>query len=207
MSQKAIQQIQEADQALQAAEPIPFPLPAVGLEAVIVGGFLGIEKTDWVFPGLRERVGAVLRNCPVERLVDGHAGARPYRIAPISTAPSTRLLQACGVAMGLAEEGDSAQAHVLCFVGQGAASTGAFYEALNLAGLHQLNLIILAHRRNLSAEESPLAPQVSGDLASKAEAFGLQSTQVDGTSSAAVKKAVAAARKKGGPHLIEALLD
>ncbi len=207
MSQKAIQQIQEADQALQASEPIPFPLPAVGLEAVIAGGFLGMEKTDWVFPGLRERVGAVLRNCPVERLVDGHAGARPYRVAPISTAPSTRLLQACGVAMGLTEEDGSAQDHVLCFVGQGAASTGAFYEALNLAGLHQLNLIILAHRRNLSAEESPLAPQVSGDLASKAEAFGLQSPQGDVPSPPAVKKAVTAARKKGGPHLIEALLD
>jgi len=207
VSQKAIQQVKAADQALQASDPIPFPLPAAGLEAVIAGGFLGIEKTDWVFPGLRERVGAVLRNCPVERLVDGHAGARPYRIAPVSTAPSTRLLQACGVAMGLAEDDSSEQGHVLCFVGQGAASTGAFYEALNLAGLHQLNLIILAHRRDLSAEESPLAPQVSGDLASKAEAFGLQSTQVDGTNSAAVKKAVTAARKQGGPHLIEALLD
>ncbi len=200
MSQKTLNQIREADAALQAAEPVPFPLPAVGLEAVIAGGFLGVEKTDWVFPGLRERVGAVLRNCPVERLVDGHAGARPYRIAPVSTSASTRLLQACGVAMANREDA------VICFVGQGAASTGAFYEALNLAALHNLNLIVLAHSRDLSADGSPLSPQVAGGMCSKAKAFGFATKSVDGTKFDAVKNAVAQARKSGGPQFIEATL-
>jgi len=201
MSSKALDQVKDADAALQAANPIPFPLPAAGLEALIAGGFLGVEKTDWVFPGLRERIGGVLRGCPVERLVDGHAGARPYRIAPVSTSASTRLLQACGVAM--ASKDDS----VLCFVGQGAAATGAFYEALNLAGLHKLNLIVLAHSRDLSAEGSPLAPQVAGDLSSKAASFGLATQSVDGTDAKAVEKAVSKARSAGGPHLIEAALS
>jgi pyruvate dehydrogenase E1 component alpha subunit len=200
MSSKALSQVKAADAAIQGADPIPFPLPATGLEAVIVGGFTGVEKTDWIFPGLRERVGGVLRNCPVESLIDGHAGARPYRIAPVSTSASTRLLLACGVAMASKEN------HVLCFVGQGAAATGAFYEALNLAALHQLNLIVLAHSRDLSAEGSPLAPQVAGDLVSKAASFGLGTQSVDGTDAKAVKKAVAKARKSGGPHLIEASL-
>jgi TPP-dependent pyruvate/acetoin dehydrogenase alpha subunit len=199
VSSTALQQIKTADAALQEASPLPFPLPATGLEAIIAGGFLGMKKTDWVFPGLRERVGGVLRNCPIERLVDGHAGARPYRLAPISTSPSTRLLQACGVAMA---ENNT----VLCFVGQGAGATGAFYEALNLAGLHQLNLIILAHSRDLSADASPLAPQVAGGLLNKAEAFGLSATQVSGSDVEAIQKAVTKARKAGGPHLIEAVL-
>lgn len=197
MNQDPVQDIKSADAALSAADPSPFPLPATGLEAVIAGGFLGMKKTDWIFPGLRERVGGVLRNCPIERLADGHAGARPYRLAPVSTSASTRLLQACGVAMA---DNNS----VLCFIGQGAGATGAFYEALNLAALHQLNLIILAHSRDLSAEGSPLAIQVAGGLRSKAAAFGLSTSQVKSTDFTAIQKAVAKARKTGGPHLIEA---
>ena len=202
MSQEPTDQVLEANALLETKNPLPFPLPIQGIEAVVAGGFSGVEKTDWVFPGLRERLGAVLRGCPVERLVDGHAGARPYRVAPVSTSASTRLLQACGVAM--TQEDDSA---VLCFVGQGAAATGPFYEALNLAALHQLDLIVLAHRRDLSSVDAPLGPQVAGSLASKAESFGLSSTTVDGRNFQAVKDAVSAARKAGGPHLIEALLD
>jgi pyruvate dehydrogenase E1 component alpha subunit len=96
---------------------------------------------------------------------------------------------------------------VLCFVGQGAAATGPFYEGLNLAALHQLNVIVLVHRRDLSAPESPLSPQVAGSLAAKAQSFGIASSTVDGSDFDAVKNAVASARKSGGPHLIEALLD
>lgn len=199
MSSNALQQIKNADAELRGANPLPFPLPAAGLEAIIAGGFLGMKKTDWVFPGLRERIGGVLRNCPIELLVDGHAGVRPYRLAPVSTSPSTRLLQACGVAM-------ADNNAVLCFIGQGAAATGAFYEALNLAGLHQLNLVILVHSRDLSAEGSPLAPQVAGGLLNKAEAFGLSATRVSGSDLKAIQKAVEKARKAGGPHLIEAVL-
>ena len=202
MSQSPTQQVLEASALLQTQNPLPFPLPVDGIESLVAGGFSGIEKTDWVFPGLRERVGAVLRSCPVERLVDGHAGARPYRVAPVSTSASTRLLQACGVAM--AHDSEDA---VLCFVGQGAAATGPFYEGLNLAALHQLNVIVLVHRRDLSAPESPLSPQVAGSLAAKAQSFGIASSTVDGSDFDAVKNAVASARKSGGPHLIEALLD
>ena len=202
MSLTPTEQVLEASAFLQTQDPVPFPLPVEGIESLVAGGFSGIEKTDWVFPGLRERIGAVLRSCPVERLVDGHAGARPYRVAPVSTSASTRLLQACGVAM--AEEADSA---VLCFLGQGAAATGSFYEALNLAALHQLNVIVLTYRRSLSSSDSPLCPQVAGSLASKAESFGISSFTIDGRDFEAVKNAVAKARKTGGPHLIEAVLD
>ena len=200
MTHNEIETIRQADADLAAAQPLPFPLSSRGLESFIAGGFIGIEKTDWVFPGLRERVGAVLRNCPTDRLVDGHAGARPYRVAPVSTSPSTRLLQACGVAMVHRDEA------VLCFIGQGAAATGNFYEALNLAALHELNLIVLARTQDLSGEESPLATQVADDLASKAKSFGIRSTKVDGTNFEAVVEAVSAARQKGGPHLIEAAI-
>ncbi len=195
----AIETLRGADAALTAAGPAPFPLPVAGLEAVVAGGFLGVERTDWVFPGLRERVGAVLRGCPVERLVDGHAGARPYRVGPVSASPAARLLHACGVAMARPDEA------VLCFIGEGSASYGALHEALNLAALRGLRVIFLASRWPLG-EDAPLGPQLAGSLVEIARAHGVEADTVEGEDALDVREAVAAARARSGPSLIEAFL-
>lgn len=194
--------IKEASAALSALSPTPYDLPTAGIEAVIAGGFDGMLKGDWVFAGLRERIGVVLRGCPVERLENGFAGAKPYRLAPVSTSPAARMLHACGMSMAKGEK-DS----VLCFIGQGSAATGDFHEALNLATLHKLNVIFLAHSWDLSAPESPLAKQTSVSLASMAKAYGIKGVMVDGADERRVRLAVSSARKKGGPQLIEAQID
>jgi len=203
----ALHQVREAgdwlcDQAGTGNRTVPYPLPVRGLEAVIAGGFLGIERKDWVMPGLRERCGAVLRNCPTERLLDPATGARPYRVAPVSSSPAARMLQACGLAMALRDE----DAAVLCFIGQGSASYGAFHEALNLAALHKLRVIFLAHSWNLDAPGSPLARQLAGALSAHALAYGIKGAAVDGGLVTDVLSAVTDARAAGGPRLIEARL-
>jgi len=169
-----VRQLHEADAALCALDPVPFPLPLGRRAAAVAGAWSGLEASDWVVPGLRERVGAVLRGCSVERLVDGHAGARPYKVAPVSASPAARMLHACGLAMA---DRDRA---VLCFLGEGSASYGELHEALNLAALHQLRVIFLAVREDLSAEGSPLAPQLAADLVELAQAYGVQARGVDG---------------------------
>ena len=195
----ALEQVRAADVELASTDPIPFALPARGLEAVITGGFLGMERSDWIFPGLRERTGAVLRGCPIERLRDGHAGARPYRVAPVTTSAGARMLHACGLAA--ADKGS-----VLCFIGQGSAATGSFHEALNLAALRSLPVVFLCHAWDLSAPDSPLPPQVAGSLSAKAIAFGIQARTVDGGLITEVLSAVSEARAQGGPAFIEARL-
>jgi len=196
---QAMEAVRAADERLAGLEPVPWALPARGLEAVIAGGVRGVERTDWIFPGLRERVGAVLRGCPVERLIDGHAGARPWRVAPVTASPAARLLHACGLAM--ARPHDAA----LCFLGQGGASYGALHEALNLAALRGLDVIFLATRYALD-EGAPVGPQVAGSLAEKAAAYGIAAIEVDGADAALVAQAVSEARAAGGPHFIEAHL-
>ncbi len=195
----ALSLIRETDQALQAARTLPLPVPAQGLEAVIAGGFLGIEKTDWVIPGLRERLGVVLRGCPTERLVDGHAGARPWRVAPVTTSPAARMLHACGLAMANPKDA------VLCFLGEGSASCGAFHESLNFAALHHLRVIFLAHAWQ-RGQDAPYAEQLSGTLSHHALAFGIQARKVDGGLLSEVLSAVSNARAAGGPRFIEAHL-
>ena len=194
--------IKEASAALSTLSPTPFDLPTAGIEAVIAGGFSGMKKGDWVFAGLRERVGVVLRGCPIERLENGFAGAKPYRLAPVSTSPAARMLHACGMSMA---KGDDS--HVLCFIGQGSAATGEFHEALNLAALHGLNVVFLAHSWDLTAPESPLTKQTAATLAALSKAYGISGVTVNGSDEAAVTKAVSSARKKGGPQFIEAQIE
>lgn len=191
--------VRAADEQLASLNPRPFPIPARGLEAVIAGGFSGVERSDWVFPGLRERVGATLRGCPLERLVDPADGAKPYRIAPTSGDPAARMLHACGVAMA------DPEGTTLCFIGQGSASYGAFHEALNLAALRWLNVIFVASTWELT-DEAPLGAQTAADISALAAVHGLRVSIVDGADAEAVRAAVADARAAGGPTLIEARL-
>jgi len=187
----------EADQSLNQAGPTPFPVPVQGLEAVIAGSLRGLKRTDWWVPGLRERVGAILRDVPMERLMDGFAGARPYKIAPPSASPALRALHAVGLALSM-EEGCA-----LVHLGTGSLSDGAFTEALNLAALRNAPVLFVVATTSIG-DDAPIGPQTTVDLNKLAKAYGLTFHSVDGRKAESVQKAVAKARKAGGPHLIEA---
>jgi len=194
----AIAKVLEADAQLNAASPKPFPIPVVGLEAVVAGALDALDASDWWVPGLRERVGAVLRDVPVERLVDGQAGARPYKVAPPGPGVATRALTAVGLAQASGKT-------TLVHLGTASTADGAFHEALNLAAALQAPVIFLVAVHPLEGA-APLPKQLHAAPSALAEAFGLSAEVVDGTDAKAVSKAVAAAKKAGGPHLIEASL-
>ena len=78
----AIEQLREADEQLNASTPQPFPLPIGGLEAVVAGSVLALDDGDWWLPGLRERVGAVLREAPIERIIESLTESRPQPPPP-----------------------------------------------------------------------------------------------------------------------------
>jgi TPP-dependent pyruvate/acetoin dehydrogenase alpha subunit len=193
----SIQRLGEADQAFAALSPKPFHLPVAGLEAVVAGGIAGLGKGDWWLPGLRERVGAVLRDVPASKLVEPNVGASSYKVAPADSSPANRALWAVGLAM----TGTPALVHL----GVGSASDGAFYEALNLAALHRPAVIFLVAVHPLG-EDAPLGPQIAASPSALARALGIPATEVDGHDVDAITGAVAAARKSGGPHVVEARL-
>lgn len=195
----AIEKVRAADAQLNQNAPRPFPLPVTGLEAVVVGAVLALKAGDWWVPGLRERVGAVLRDVPIERLVDGHDGARPYRVAPPTPSPALRALHAVGLA---AADRDRA---ALVHLGVGSAADGAFHEALNLARLLGPHVIFVVAVHPLG-DGAPVGPQLAASPARLAEAFGIPAAVADGSSARAVYAAVAAARAAHGPQLVEARL-
>ncbi len=95
-------------------------------------------------------------------------------------------------------------------LGDGATSTGAFHEGLNLAAVEKLPLIVVV-ANNQYAYSTPNSRQfVCRDLVDKAAGYGVAGHNVDGTDLEAclniVGKAAANARAGGGPQLVVASL-
>lgn len=197
-----VQALARAEQALLALQPRPFPLPLGRLAPVVAGAFAGVQRSDWVVAGPRERIGAALRCCPVERLVDPAQGARPYKLAPVSGSPGARALHAVGLAL-------ASQRPVLCFLGLASAASGATHEALNTAVLTRAPVIFLHVAVPLSAD-APVGPQLAADLATVAAAHGLEVATVTGPDLSSVQQAVALARQRAlapRPQLVSLTLS
>jgi pyruvate dehydrogenase E1 component alpha subunit/2-oxoisovalerate dehydrogenase E1 component alpha subunit len=95
-------------------------------------------------------------------------------------------------------------------VGDGATSTGAFHEAVNLAAVEKLPLVVVV-ANNQYAYSTPTSRQFAcEDLVDKALGYGVAGHSVDGTDLAAclevLDRAVSAARAGGGPQLVIASL-
>jgi TPP-dependent pyruvate/acetoin dehydrogenase alpha subunit len=95
----------------------------------------------------------------------------------------------------------------MSFIGDGASSTGAFYEGMNFATVQRLPLVVILEN-NGYAYSTPTAKQSAvRSLADKAHAFGCASETVDGNdvlaTYAAARRAVERARAGEGVTLIE----
>jgi len=96
----------------------------------------------------------------------------------------------------------------MAFIGDGASSTGAFYEGMNFATVQRLPLVVILEN-NGYAYSTPTSKQSAvRTLADKAHAFGCASETVDGNdvlaTYAAARRAVDRARSGEGVTLIEA---
>ncbi len=193
-----VEDVRAAEVALAELGPKPFPLPLGPVAPVVAGAFAGASNGDWVVCGPRERVGAVLRGCGLDRLVDPASGARPYKLAPSSGAPGSRALHAVGIAMARNER-------VLCILGDASTASGAFHEALNTARLTGARVTFLVVHQPLTAD-APVGAQLGTTPAKLAAAFDLPVSEVPGTEDA-VAAAVAAAREIDGPAVVVATVS
>jgi len=95
-------------------------------------------------------------------------------------------------------------------IGDGATSTGAFHEAINQASVEKLPLVLVV-ANNQYAYSTPTSRQFACDsLADRADAYGIEKHQVDGTDLAACLRvlavAISKARSGRGPQLVVAKL-
>ena len=95
-------------------------------------------------------------------------------------------------------------------IGDGATSTGAFHEGINLAAIEKLPLVVVV-ANNQFAYSTPNSRQFACvDLIEKARGYGIGGFSVDGTdllaSASVISEAVRRARDGGGPQMVVARL-
>jgi len=112
-----------------------------------------------------------------------------------------------GAGIAFAEQYAGTDNVVLCYMGDGAVRQGAFHEALNIAMTWKLPVIFIIENNNYAMGTSVERTSNITDLYKLGHAYEMPSLAVDGMTVEAVheaiEKAVALARKGGGPSLLE----
>lgn len=186
----------------------------LGQEAVGVGVASAMAPEDVFVPSYREIAAQLVRGVtPVELLLywggdeRGNDFAEARNDFPNCITVGEHPTQAAGVA--LAFKIRSEQRVAVCTLGDGGSSKGAFYEALNIAGVMRLPLVVVVIN-NQYAISAPRSLQTAAPtLAHKALGVGIPGEQVDGNDVVAVTdvclRAIERARAGGGATLIEAV--
>ncbi|WP_344651374.1 dehydrogenase E1 component subunit alpha/beta [Cryptosporangium japonicum] len=218
---RLIRTTEERVAALYAQGQVPgFVHTSVGQEAVAVGALFRARTTDVITSTHRGHGHVLAKGLSPERmfaeLMGKDAGANRGRGGSMHVAdPALGIFGANGIvgaglpiatgaAYALRPRGDVA----IAFFGDGAVSTGAFHESLNLAALWQLPVVYVCENNGFS-EFSRTSDQHPVPVAQRAVAYGMPFQQVDGNDVEAVdavmSDALTAVRSGGGPRLVEAV--
>src|SRR5579871_5900995 len=210
--------------ALQRQGRVGFYGPATGQEAVSVGTALALSPSDWVFPGLREQLVALVRGHPLGHYMDHlfandrdpargrqmpcHPTCRDVRYASMSSVIGTQISQAVGVGYGLKLRHENAVA--VAYFGDGATSANDFHAGLNLAGVLEAPVLFCCTNNQWAISVPVAHPSRVPELAQNTAADGLPGHRVDGTDLVAVhlaaREALARIRAGGGPEMLEFVL-
>ncbi len=128
-----------------------------------------------------------------------------YRRGYLSTGIQGESLPvACGVARSIRHRGTDALAVV--HVGDGTWGAGAVYEALNVARLWSLPLLVVVEHNGI-AQSTPTELQMAGTIEDRARAFGVGYERIDTVDVTAIRRqlapAVDAAREEPQPLVVE----
>lgn len=186
----------------------------LGHEAAHVGTGAAMRPEDCLAPMYREygiQFWRGVRMSDVLLYWGGDERGNDYTDAPHDFAwcvpIGTQYMHAAGAANAFRLRGEKRCA--LAVIGDGGTSEGAFYEAMNFAGVRKLPAVFLTVN-NQWAISVPLHLQTACEtLAQKGFAAGIPGVQVDGNDVVAVRhvvgQALARARSGGGPTLIEVM--
>jgi TPP-dependent pyruvate/acetoin dehydrogenase alpha subunit len=194
-----------------------------GNEATSVGTAFALLKHDYLFPmhrdiGAHFAKGQSAKNLYLQYLArrnslsrgrdgTGHYADPSLKIYGNISHLGAMIPLANGVA--LASKMRREDAVVLTYIGDGGSNTGDFHEALAMASVMKLPLILIIEN-NQFAYSTPVNKQfICGKLSDRALGYGIPGSSIDGTDVITVfhetKKAVDRARSGRGPSLIESI--
>jgi 2-oxoisovalerate dehydrogenase E1 component alpha subunit len=180
-----------------------------------VGLASAMRPEDVLIPSYRESGAQLCRGVRLEEVLLYWGGdergsdwtAGPSHDFPVSVPVASQCLHATGVAYAMKLRREPRAAVSVC--GDGATSNGAFYEAINMAGVWRVPAVFVVNNNQWAISVGRAKQTAAKTLAQKAIAAGIPGVQVDGNDVIAVHHAVGEAleraRDNGGPSLIEAL--
>jgi pyruvate dehydrogenase E1 component alpha subunit len=190
-----------------------------GEEAIAVGVCEALTKEDYVTSTHRGHGHCLAKgatpNLMFAELLGKEAGYCHGKGGSMHIAdPATGNLGAnaiVGGSMGIATGAAFSAKHLkngrvtVCFFGEGALGQGLFYEVLNLAQLWKLPVVYVCEN-NLYNEYTHYSETTTGDICSRATAFGVRAETVDGQDVRAVhaiaKELIDRARSGEGPSFL-----
>ncbi len=197
--------------------------PAVGQEAVAVGVMSALEPEDVIASTHRSHHHALAKGLSPEGVMaelytrsDGVVGGRggSMHLADFSLGHyggngivGAGVGIAMGVSLGMHLRKDPRVA--VGFVGDGGVNVGRLWEAVNLASIWSLPLIVVVENNQYAVETH--VDRVTGgcDIVRRARGFGLPAVRVDGQDVVAVHEAITGARSRAtageGPTFVEAV--
>jgi 2-oxoisovalerate dehydrogenase E1 component alpha subunit len=200
--------------ALQRTGQLGTYAPILGQEAIQAGVGSAMRSDDVFLMTYREQGVQLMRGVTMTELFLYWSGdergsdfSGPRRDFPICITIGAQATHAAGAAYAIKLRGESRA--VVCALGDGATSKGDFYEGMNAAGVWQLPVVFLVTNNQWAISVPRVSQTASHTLAQKAIAAGIACEQIDGNDLFAVReamdRALAKARRGGGPTLIEAL--
>jgi 2-oxoisovalerate dehydrogenase E1 component alpha subunit len=200
--------------ALQRTGRLGTYASSLGQEAVTVGLAAAMRPEDVLLPTYREAGAQLWRGVTLDELLlywggdeRGSDFAGPRGDFPIAVPVASQCLHAVGVAYAKMLQKEPGAA--VCVCGDGATSNGAFYEAINCAGVWRVPAVFVINNNQWAISMPRSAQTAAGTLAQKAIAAGIPGIQVDGNDVIAVRDAVEQALARGrageGPSVVEAL--
>ncbi len=186
----------------------------LGHEAAHVGAAAAMQGDDSLAISYRETGSMLWRGVTMEEILlywggdeRGSDWSGPRQDFPVCIPIATQCLHAAGAAMAFQYRDEDRCA--VAMIGDGGTSEGAFYEAINLAGVKKLPAVFVIVNNKWAISVPISAQTATQTLAQKSIAAGMPGIQVDGNDVIAVRhwtqRALERARRGDGPSLIEAV--
>jgi len=203
---------------------VHFVITSAGHEATQFGCALAINVShDYVVPYYRDMALAMaLGQTPLDMMLHamgkhedpasggrqmfGHFSSRKLNIVSGSSSVGSHPIHAVGLALAFRVRGEIDIA-AMTFFGEGATAEGAWHEAMNFAGIHQLPVVFVCENNEyaISVHQSKEVPVKH--VATKAEGYGMPGIIMDGNDIFAVYEAARDAMNRArcgqGPTLLE----
>lgn len=210
-----IRQFDQKAIALQRTGKLGTYASCLGQEAVGTAIGCAMAETDVLAPYYRDHAAQYLRGVRLEQMLQYWGGDERGNCfegvarcdLPNCVPVANQLSHGAGIAAAMKIR-DQRRA-VVATCGDGATSRGDFYEAVNLAGVWRLPLVVVVNNNQYAISVPRARQTAAATIAQKAVAAGIEGIQVDGNDMVAILHTVDAAleqaRSGGGPTLVEAV--